>query len=324
MLSERSVQVGDVDGREPVTPTEWGVAQPSGRRCPASPHGATANNSHPGRGRIAVSVVTVTNRPGSIDITWQTLARQTFQDFEWILCDELYRWRHREVAAYVRDGRLRHVPAPVVDSDLWNLNKSYNEALRHCRGQLVVSLQDYIWIAADGLERFWALFQARGPRLFLSGVGNAYAPPPVHDPCGKISIFGSAFSPEAHARGSLVRTAVDGRFHGAREIEAAGPRSWELNWGGAPLDAIYEIGGFPEQHDREFVSCDNLSVAHAAQSRGYQFLLDKTNECHLFDHRRVFARPGWEEHHGKNGQWERWHREWSAQGCPRFPYLTRP
>lgn len=273
---------------------------------------------------MAISVVTVTNRPGSIDITWPTLLRQSFQDFEWVLCDELYDWRRHEVATYVGDGRLRHVRAPVVDGDLWNLNKSYNEALRHCRGQLVVSLQDYIWIAADGLERFWALFQAHGPRVFMSGVGNGYAPPPVHDHGGKISAFGPAFSPEAHVGGSPLRTGVDCRFNGVLDVEAAGPRSWELNWAGAPLDGLYDVGGFPEQHDGQFVSCDNLSVAHAAHSRGYEFLLDKTNECHLFDHRPLFPRPGWEEHHGKNGQWERWYHDWSAQGCPRFPYLSRP
>lgn len=300
----------------------WTVVLPGPTSAAAGvDHGA---QGRPGRARVAISVVTVTNRPGSIDITWQTLARQSFADFEWILCDELYKWRRREVAAYVSDGRLCHVPAPVVDGDLWNLNKSYNEALRQCRGELVVSLQDYTWIAADGLERFWDLFRARGPKVFVSGVGHGYAPPPMHDPWGKVSVFGAEFSPEAFVAGPLIRTGVDVRTTGDRGGHATGPRSWELNWGAAPLEALYEIGGFPEDHDRQFVSCDNLSVAYAAQSRGYEFLLDKTNECHLLDHRTLFARPGWEANHGKNGRWERWHRQWSAQGCPRFPYLSRP
>ena len=305
-----------------MTATSPPIAAPPSSPPRSSPRLATRHG--PGKGRIAVSVVTVTNRPGSIDITWPALARQTFADFEWILCDELYEWRHEEVSAYVCDPRLRHVPAPVVAGDLWNLNKSYNEAIRYCQGELMVSLQDYIWIAADGLERFWALHQARGPRMFTSGVGNGYAPPPVHDPQGKISIFGPSFCPEAYADGPLLRTGVDGRFDGTRDIEEVGPRSWELNWGSAPVEAMYEIGGFAEHHDREFVSCDNFTVAHAAQARGYEFLLDKTNECHLFDHRGVFPRRGWEEHHGRYGQWERWYQAWSAQGCPRFPYLTRP
>lgn len=276
------------------------------------------------RRRVAVSVVTVTNRPGSIDVTWRALARQSLQDFEWVLCDELYDWRHAEVEAYVDDDRLVHVPAPVDPGALWNLNKSYNEALRHCRGELVVSLQDYIWVPDDGLERFAALVAAHGPKVLVSGVGHGYAPPAVFDPRGKVSVFGSGFSSEAYVNGSPVRTGLDARFTGAREVASSGPRSWELNWGAAPVEALYDIGGFPEDHDREFVSCDNWSVSHAAAARGYRFLLDKSNECHLFDHRLLFPRPGWEEHHGRYSRWERWYGEWLAAGCPRFGYLRRP
>src|SRR5206468_11746908 len=98
-----------------------------------------------------ISVVTVTRRPGSIDITGGGLSRQTLADFEWILWDELFDWRHEEVAAYVDDERLHHIPATMRPGALWNLHKSYNEALRLCRGRLVVSLQDYIWIPDDGL-----------------------------------------------------------------------------------------------------------------------------------------------------------------------------
>ncbi|MGH9150413.1 MAG: hypothetical protein ACRD0D_05280 [Acidimicrobiales bacterium] len=273
---------------------------------------------------VSISVVTVTNRPGSIDVTWGALARQTFSDFEWILCDELYEWRRAEVHDYVNDPRLRHLRAPVAGGDLWNLNKSYNHALRHCRGELVVSLQDYIWAPPDGLERFWAVYRAHGPRVFVSGVGNGYAPPAAAHTGGKVSIFASAYSPEAHARRPALRTGLDGRFSGSGRLEAAGPTSWELNWGAAPLEAFYEIGGFHEGHDREFVSCDNLSVAYGAAARAYSFFLDQANECRLLDHRLVFDRPGWEENHGKLGGWERWYRAWARDGCPRLPYLSKP
>lgn len=270
-------------------------------------------------------MVTVTNRPGSIDVTWATLARQTVSDFEWILCDELYDWRAAAVAAFVGDDRLHHVAAPRVEGHLWNLNKSYNAALRHCRGELVVSLQDYISVPPDGLERFLGVYREYGPRVMVSGVGHAYAPPPIADPGAKISVFARPYRPgdESDSRAAGVRTGTDARFDGGRGIVACPPGYWELNWGAAPLDAFYEIGGFPEHHDREFVSCDNLSIAYGAAWRGYAFFLDRSNECHLFDHRLVFARHGWEERHGQSGKWERWYRDWSAQGCPRLPYLSR-
>ncbi|HET7488647.1 MAG TPA: hypothetical protein VFJ85_12015 [Acidimicrobiales bacterium] len=277
-----------------------------------------------GMGSVAVSVVTVTNRPGSIDVTWSALESQRLQDFEWVLCDELYSWRRDEVAAAVADCRLRHVPAPVVEDDLWNLNKSYNEALRHCSGLLVVSLQDYIWVPPDGLQRFWDLFCEHGPRLFASGVGHAYRPPPARDPRGKVTIFERPWSAGAAAEHEWVRTGTDVRHpDDDGGLVDCGPDGWELNWGAAPLEAFYEIGGFPEDHDRRFVSCDNLSVAYAAESRDYRFLLDRGNECRILDHREVFARDGWEERHGKRGEWRQWLDEWTARGRPAFPYLVR-
>ena len=269
-------------------------------------------------------MITVTNRPGSIDVTWGALQRQSVQDFEWILCDELHDWRSQEVAAYVDDARLQHIPAPVVEGHLWNLNKSYNEALRHCRGELVVSLQDYIWIPPTGLERFWSLYCSRGPLVFVSGVGHAYDPPQVHNAKGKISIFASPYDPDDHTDTVWMRTGTDARFTARCGTVACRPDHWELNWGAAPLEAFYELGGFPEDHDRQFVSCDNLSIAYGAERRGYTFLLDYSNACHLFDHRRAFVRADWEGRHGKNGRWERWFREWSARGCPRFPHLSGP
>ena len=271
------------------------------------------------RHRPRISVVTVTNRPGSIDVTWDGLKRQTFQDFEWVLCDELHAWREEEVREHVNDPRLRHVPAPTRPGDLWNLNKAYNEALRHCCGELVVSLQDYIWVPPHGLARYWQVYQALGPRAFLSGVAELFAPTlPVTNPRGKVTIFSRPWSGRP-----VRRTRLDWRLLGSRGvIVEAGPGSWELNWAGAPLRAFYEIGGFPEEHDRLFYSCDNRSIAFCARRLGYRFYVDRVNGCYLIEHGGTFPKPAdWEERHGQFGPWYQWFREWRASGCPRFPYL---
>ena len=101
------------------------------------------------------------------------------------------------------------------------------------------------------------------------------------------------------------------------------PVFWELNWGGAPLGAFYEIGGFPEEHDGQFYSCDNLTIAFCSQELGYRFYLDRTNECCLVENNDVFPKPSdWYERHGRLGPWDRWYEDWRAKGCPRFPYLS--
>jgi hypothetical protein len=291
----------------------------------ADPEGSKATNIGArirARTRITpkISVVTVTKRPGSIDITWGALQQQTLDDFEWILCDELFHWRRKEVEQYVNDPRLRHIPAPVRKGDLWNLNKSYNEALRYCRGQFVVSLQDYIWIPPEGLANYWRAYQDLGPRVFLTGISHAHAlPAPVHDLRGPVTIFSAPYSKKP-----MFRTRIDVRFRDSDSpIEERDPADWELNWAGAPLCAFYEIGGFSEKHDGEFYSCDNLTIAYCAQQLGYRIYLDQANECYPVDHGEIFPKSvDWEERHGRFGPWEQWYTDWLRKGCPRFPYLT--
>lgn len=268
-----------------------------------------------------VSVVTVTNRPGSIDITWDGLRQQSLPDFEWVLCDELFEWRAADVARYVDDPRLVHIPAPVCPDHLWNLNKAYNEALRHCRGELVVSLQDYIWVRPRGLERFWAAHEARGRTAFVGGVTATYAlPAEVHSLCGPVTIFEK---PWTGPPSELLRVDED-RFCFPPGVSDARPIHWEINWACAPLEALFAVGGFAEEHDAAFYSCDNVTVATVAEHLGYRFALDRDNVCRAIDHSDLFPKPpDWEERHGRFGPWAEWHRQWKARGCPRFDHLSR-
>ena len=272
-------------------------------------------------GAPAVSVITVTSRPGSIDVTWDALRGQTWQDFEWVLCDELHDRRHEEVAAFVDDGRLRHVPAPRRDDGLWTLNRSHNEALRHCRGELVVSLQDYIWVEPDGLERFWAAHRDAAGRAFVCGVTATYAlPAPVDRLDGEVTIFAE---PCTGAPTELLRV-DESRYRFPPGLSAVTPFGWELNWAAAPLDALLDVGGFAEDHDRDFYSYDNVTVAVIADRLGYRFLVDRDAVCRALDHGGIFPKPDdWEERHGRRGGWDAWYRRWVAEGCPRLPHLNR-
>lgn len=268
-----------------------------------------------------VSVVTVTNRPGSVDVTWGSLERQTLGDFEWILCDELYAWRREEVAGYVADPRLRHIPAPVVEGHLWNLNKAHNEALRHCRGELVVALQDFIWVPSDGLQKFWDLYQRLGPHMF-TGCGHKAASPDSMVEPGKITIFGEPMTnPPTGVWEVDVRMSPDGNHR--RDVEETEPDRWELNWAAAPLSMFRELGGFEEAHDAEFYSCDNLDIAYRADRLGYRTYIDWTNQCLGFPHQLYWSRPeDWDERHGNRGPFREWFDRWVAQGQPALPYLA--
>lgn len=268
----------------------------------------------PGPRAPSVSVVTVTSRPGSIDVTWGALRAQSFPDFEWVLCDGLFAWRAPEVAAFVDDERLRHVAAPAAGEGLWSLNRSHNEALRHCRGELVVSLQDYIWVEPDGIERFWSAHRRHGGRAFVTAITATYAlPAPVEAPDGKVTIFARPWTGPP-----TERLRVDeSRHRFPPGLSPATAFGWELNWAAAPLAGLLDVGGFAEDHDRRFYSCDNVTVAVVADRLGYRFLVDRDNACRALDHAAVFPRPrDWEERHGRRGGWDRWYRDWVARGCP--------
>lgn len=272
------------------------------------------------RTRPRISVLTVTNRPGGIDVTWASLKKQSFQDFEWILADELYESRHKEVKEYVNDPRLVHIPTPRVPTDLWNLNKSYNAALRAAKGDLVVSLQDHIWIRGDGLEKFWSLYTSLGPRVFLTGTGHKARGPRPTDLQGKITIYGEPYTEKPQ-----IITERDSRIEGESILEESNPSWWETNWAAAPLLAFYELGGYPEEHDSSFYGCDNLSIAYPAFLNGYKFWIDKTNECVGIDHGEIWPRPeGWEDGHGRHGKWAAWYQGWIDAGRPPHPYLADP
>lgn len=269
----------------------------------------------------SVSVVTVTCRPGSVDVTWGALRAQTWQDFEWVLCDALFDDRHEEVAAFVDDERLRHVRAPRTDGALWSLNRAHNDALRQCRGELVVSLQDYIWVEPDGLGRFWSAHRGAGGRAYVCGVTATYAlPAPVDAMDGKISIFAE---PCTDAPTEFLRI-DESRSRFPPGLSPTTPFGWELNWAAAPLEGLVAAGGFAEDHDREFYSYDNVTVAVVAERLGYRFLLDRDNVCRALDHGGIFPKPDdWEDRHGRRGGWDRWYRRWVAEGCPPLPHLSR-
>jgi len=90
-----------------------------------------------------VSVLTVTRRTGWEEVAEQSLMRQTFKDFEWIVVSE------NEVS-------VPYIPAPKTDK-VSNLSASNNEGLRACQGEYVIFYQDFIDLPPDCFEKIMKL-----------------------------------------------------------------------------------------------------------------------------------------------------------------------
>lgn len=184
---------------------------------------------------MRISVLTPSIRPEGLAITRQCLMEQTFQDFEWL----------------VEIGVGRH-----------DLNAAYNRMLRRAKGELVVSLQDYIKVMPTYLERAWSAYQEY-PNAFLTF------------PVGKVDSLEEPKDPRWDWRAY--------RMNDTDLVRECRPDCWEIDSGAAPLAALKAIGGFDEALDGHW-SCDNVNVGCRAELAGYEFKCVFDNPALAFDH----------------------------------------
>lgn len=187
---------------------------------------------------ISISVCTPSIRPEGLAIVQKSLASQTFKDFEWLV--EL------------------GVPGQGHD-----LNAAYNRMLRRAKGELIVSLQDFIKAPPEYLQKFWDAYKADPKKFYTAPVGKV----DTLDYTGPIKWDWRAYA-------DAVPTW----------------RHWEIDSGCAPLAALKEIGGFDEELDKAW-SCDNVNTGFRADLAGYTFGNVFNNSVIVYDHDAHISHP---------------------------------
>lgn len=119
-----------------------------------------------------------------------------------------------------------------------DLNRAYNKMLKRSTGELIVFYQDFIKIEDDGLQKFWDEYTSE---YFMTA------------PVGK----------------SLDYTDPKWDWRHFKH-EDIGFQGWEIDWGACPREALFKLGGFDEELDKNW-SFDNVNVAYRAQLAGYKF-----------------------------------------------------
>lgn len=191
---------------------------------------------------MKISVITCSIRPPGLDVVRIGLLKQTFTDFEWI----------------TEIGLGKH-----------DLNQAYNRALKRAKGELIVSLQDYILIRPDYLQKFWDAHMEY-PKAFITA------------PVGKVDELNYSGTPKWDWRAY--------RNDETKNIRDCEWNCWEIDSGCAPLSALKEIGGFDEALDGIW-SGDNVNVGCRAQLAGYEFKCLFDNPVLVYNHDKFIKHP---------------------------------
>lgn len=205
-----------------------------------------------------ISVITATIRPKSLDRMREQLKKQTFQDFEW----------------------LTEIGFPERGCDL---NAANNRMIKHSKGELIVVLEDYLDIPSDGLQKFWDLYQKYPKTCFTAPKGVV-----TKEIWEMIGVMEDTFSIHEILEDRTSVIAWDWREHG--ELREIDPPHWEQDWGSAPRQAFFDVGGYNEQFDQGW-SWNNPEIAIRMQKAGYNFMVDPSNKAIGLDHNSVIKHP---------------------------------
>jgi hypothetical protein len=183
---------------------------------------------------IKVTIVTPTIRPNGLDVVARSIKKQTMcNEIEW--CYEIN-------------------TTGVVD-----FSKAMNKMIRRAKGELIVSVQDYIKLPDDAIEKLWNAY-LKEPDVFWTC------------PVGKTKDW--------------EHITWDWRI----DADDINWQEWEIDFGAASKKALFDIGGFEEELD-EYWGFDNCIPAKRAELKGYTFKCLKDNKAVAYDHNAFEEHP---------------------------------
>lgn len=204
-----------------------------------------------------ISLICVTNRINSVAYLYAQLGKQTFKDFEVIVADD---------AGNDKLFDKQFVPRQKAEGDVWNINKAYNDCLSRVEGELIVFLQDFIWVPSNGLERFWELYQLY-PDALITGVGHKAL------------------------KGLEGISEIDERALGEPGLSPGNYSHYELNWASCPVKLAVK---FDEQMDKHYGGENQ----YFASQINKPIWIDRSNRCIGLSQTECGGRPvDWEERH---------------------------
>jgi len=188
------------------------------------------------KNKIKISILTPSIRPEGLKVVYDSLKKQTFDinSIEWLV----------------------EIGFPEKGCDL---NAAYNRMLRRAKGDIIVSLQDFIKIPENALQEIYNI--QREDTL-------------ITYPVAKVKEWGD-------------KPIWDWRAIETKKIE---PIEWEADFASACKSMFFKVGGWDEELDK-FFSFDNVSIGFRASMIGYKFLCYNKLKAIGLDHDKNMSHP---------------------------------
>lgn len=242
-----------------------------------------------------VSVITPTVRLEGLDIVHKSLEKQTYKNWEWLVGSKID--PHIKEAIWVEDN---------FSGGIWTLNRIYNKLIKKAHGKIIMSLQDWIWIHPDTIQKFIDDFEQMGD-IIISGVGDQYE---------KLDEWGK---PQVKIWSDPRRNNQYGSFY---EIF---PQDVEWNLCALPKKFLLEVGGFDEALDK-YYGMDGYQVNARMDVLKHQFYIDQGIESLTLRHGRESygGEDNWNKNNNmSNGNYQKRKDELIKSGMwPKLKYLS--
>lgn len=240
---------------------------------------------------VEVVVMCPTNRPGGLDILFSSLKRQTHP---YMLCmaDELMSER---IHVYQEHGMIDNtvfVDCEKQPGNVRALAQAYNNAADlavDMKFDLMISLQDFLWIPDNGIEMFVEDYASYENCLITGLVSLSEAPrdDAIANTCHPFSIFTEPLTerPEGISWHDVRGTDL---YPGEPMLRVCSAIHWEANWAAIPVSLLAKGARWDLKYDAG-IAYENQDFAKTCEKEyGTTCILDKRNHGIGVPHRTIW------------------------------------
>jgi len=221
------------------------------------------------------------------------LKNQTYSNYELIIVDDYEpRYETTDVPDYMEEkgvnlawygaSKKKYYP----DTYFGQVN-ALNTGLLQASGDIVVIVEDYMWIPPTSLEQWNQVYNRVGLGFFITAVGVewTYKPP---ENLGNITTWDEEFMESDFSKCTVTRLWMPGLYRGIFQWGD----EWDWHYSAFPMEAIEKMNGIDERFDHHNLF-PSMFFPLQVKMNGYHFYPDADNIVYVIDHRSWHF--GWSE-----------------------------